>query len=65
MNRFKNLDKKASANDTGTDLKTQHQNTILYVDINFLNFILLNQNNNMTQGLAKVFINYFDTLSIL
>jgi len=33
MNRFKNLDKKASANDTGTDLKTQHQNTILQVSI--------------------------------
>jgi len=33
MNRFKNLDKKASASDTGTDLKTQHQNTITQVSI--------------------------------
>jgi len=33
MNRFKNLDKKATASDTSTDLKTQHQNTITHVSI--------------------------------
>jgi len=33
MNRFKNLDKKATASDTSTDLKTQHQNTITQVSI--------------------------------
>ncbi|XP_005093836.1 actin-related protein 2/3 complex subunit 1A isoform X2 [Aplysia californica] len=33
MNRFKNLDKKATASDTATDLKTQHQNTITQVSI--------------------------------
>ncbi|VDI11557.1 actin related protein 2/3 complex, subunit 1A/1B [Mytilus galloprovincialis] len=33
MNRFKNLDKKASAKETSTDVKTQHQNTITQVTI--------------------------------
>ena len=28
MNRFKNLDKKASTKETSTDVKTHHQNTI-------------------------------------
>uniref|UniRef100_A0A2C9KXR2 Arp2/3 complex 41 kDa subunit n=1 Tax=Biomphalaria glabrata TaxID=6526 RepID=A0A2C9KXR2_BIOGL len=33
MNRFKNLDKKATASETSTDLKTQHQNTITQVSV--------------------------------
>lgn len=33
MNRFKNLDKKASSGDTSTELKTQHQNTITQVSV--------------------------------
>lgn len=33
MNRFKNLDKKASAGDTSEELRTQHQNTITQVSV--------------------------------
>lgn len=33
MNRFKNLDKKASTSETSTDVKTEHQNTITQVSI--------------------------------
>lgn len=33
MNRFKNLDKRASSGETTTNVKTQHQNTILQVSI--------------------------------
>ncbi|BFZ03658.1 hypothetical protein BsWGS_06697 [Bradybaena similaris] len=33
MNRFKNLDKRATASETVTELKTQHQNTITQVSI--------------------------------
>lgn len=33
MNRFKNLDKKASASDNSEELRTQHQNTITQVSV--------------------------------
>jgi len=33
MNRFKDLDKKASSGDTSAELKTQHQNTITQVSV--------------------------------